>query len=524
MSAEPMPVTIDDPPPAGSPRRTQDAAAFAGTCLVILLCCLFPGLGQFAGDEATLLGNALRANHDGRLVDLGLGGSFDYTYGPLPTQMYQLLLLVSHDLRALVVIRTILVLGGTAAALWSIGRTLRLPLWFVPIAIASPWMWWFGRTLWDNTFCIPVGCAMLAAYARFLVKPSWRSSAGWALGATALPLIHLFATPLALVVFGHALLLRWGSFRRFLPAILCGILIASSTSWSYLQVLTRQGTTQISLWIGGYDGRPVVRDAPPRPGLPSRWVSASHSLWAATLLSARQDFYRPPEPPGEATPTTRLVAYTSLGVHAWFGSGLILAGVAIWRGIDPLRRSMLIVAVSALLVQAAMFATMRAAFHEHYLAGTFAASSVICWLGSEWLWRGPLRRILVAGPVLFTILGTVLTARGIAITGGDTTHYGPTLHNVIDLVGLLDHFGVASVRTNSDYVLALPQTLQVARALRAPTQSPGSLPATGVAWITLRNEFPGDARLMFSTPNLFIGAPLPTPDDKYPLVDVSTRR
>ena len=37
-----------------------------------------------------------------------------------------------------------------------LGRTLRLNRWLVPVVLWSPWFWFYGRLLWDNTFAIPI--------------------------------------------------------------------------------------------------------------------------------------------------------------------------------------------------------------------------------------------------------------------------------------------------------------------------------------------------------------------------------
>src|SRR4051812_35165921 len=81
----------DQPPARRSPpgaRRLVQAVLCGGICL---LAALWPGSTPWTSDEPHLIAAALRANQAGRLATLGLHGSFGVAYGPLPTQIYQLL-------------------------------------------------------------------------------------------------------------------------------------------------------------------------------------------------------------------------------------------------------------------------------------------------------------------------------------------------------------------------------------------------------------------------------------------------
>jgi hypothetical protein len=91
---------------------------------------LWPGRVSWLIDEPRLIAAAWHFNDQGQLADGGLYGNFALRYGPLPTQIYQALLLVTHEPVVLIIVRGLLCASVTAAALVWLGRTLALPLWF----------------------------------------------------------------------------------------------------------------------------------------------------------------------------------------------------------------------------------------------------------------------------------------------------------------------------------------------------------------------------------------------------------
>src|SRR6476620_6381117 len=76
--------------PSGRAGRTTFALIVAAVCLLPAIC---PGDTPWVNDEPNLIANALRANAAHHLAPGGLFGSFGVAYGPLPTQIYQALLL-----------------------------------------------------------------------------------------------------------------------------------------------------------------------------------------------------------------------------------------------------------------------------------------------------------------------------------------------------------------------------------------------------------------------------------------------
>jgi hypothetical protein len=198
--------TAAEPLPLAAPAHTDLASTFAALITLLVACVpavLWPGDVSWMNDEPNLIAHAFHANEHHTLASEGLLGSFGIKYGPLPTQVYQGMLLLTHDPVKLVAIHGILCSAATALALLWLARTLRLTPWFAAAVMAAPYLWLYQRTLWDATFTIPLGALALAGYASFL-----RTRSGWSLVlavgcAAATPFIHPQALPLSAAILGH---------------------------------------------------------------------------------------------------------------------------------------------------------------------------------------------------------------------------------------------------------------------------------------------------------------------------------
>ena len=178
---------------------------------------IWPGDVSWINDEPRLIAAAWHANHAHGLAIGGLWGNFSVRYGPLPTQIYQALLLFTHDPIALVVMRSLLCAGVTVFSLLWLARLLRFSPWFAAAVCLAPQVWAFQRMLWDASFGIPLGTLALAALAAFLQGRRMRHFT-LALGAALfLPLIHPQGLPLCVGI-GGALAWecrdQWRFYRR----------------------------------------------------------------------------------------------------------------------------------------------------------------------------------------------------------------------------------------------------------------------------------------------------------------------
>ena len=52
---------------------------------------------------------------------------------------------------------------------------MKISAWLAVLVMLSPWMWYYSRQLWDNSFCIPLSAMTIAAYADYLATRCGRS-------------------------------------------------------------------------------------------------------------------------------------------------------------------------------------------------------------------------------------------------------------------------------------------------------------------------------------------------------------
>jgi hypothetical protein len=389
--------------PTGKRLRFPNRAAYLIAAAVVLAM-VFPGDVPIQPDQQSLLISAANANAAHRLADYGLSGTYAYTYGPLPTQLYQLLLLLSHDLRLVIALRSAIVALTIAAALWSLGATLNLRREFVALVLACPWVWYFCRDPWDNTFCIPLSCIMLAAYARWLVKPARGSAILSAACGAALPLVHLSAIALPLAILGHAIFRRWKSFRTSLPWIAVGVILACSTNGKYIWMTSQQMMQRIDLHLAGYPTTPApgYEKTMNPTSRPTAWKSASFILRAGVLLSADQSVVQ--VQPDELARAFHVLRIVARGVYLWIVVGIVV----VCRRKNAASGSLGMIAMISLLILCIEFASMRTDFYPHYFVGVFAGVVLLAWIGVVALWQKPALRWLVILPAICDVAATLI--------------------------------------------------------------------------------------------------------------------
>ena len=425
------------------------ALAAAGLIPVI-----WPGDAPFINDEPQLVASAVAASHQGRLAPLGLLGTYGFRYGPAPTWVYQALLALTHDLVRVATLHVLLMSAVTAAALWWLGRSLRLWIWFAPVPLLSPYYWFYARVLWDNPFLLPLGTVAFAGYAAFLQSGS---RAGLRISIAAMlgiPLVHLMGIALVVPLAAHMILIRpralWAD--RYALAALGGA--AAWVAWPYWTYLAG-------------------------PRLPTPAVGPALEGWlfplsSGRLLSARglEYFYGPGPVSGRV--------FEVAGAISWIGYGLVWCGVVLaitlvvraWRRHEWTARTHLAAIATGSLVCQSVLHGLTAKFeHPHYHNGTWISLVVLSWLTVDWLAAGP-RAARMAGWVTTAALAaSLLTAVGtLALclhrSQGTRDVYGPTLANQQRVARELAHYAPDSdVEVHVNMWERFPHTLATLRAL-----------------------------------------------------------
>ncbi len=175
--------------------------------LFVFIRFLWLGDTAFINDEPLLLSNAQGLNHVKEWAMHGLKGTQGVIYGPFPTWFYQVTLGFSQNLFFTLYSKVILTTVFTLFSLFllkELQSSIQLWVWLVPLA--SPYLWFYARDLWDNSFLTGLTPLSFACYFRFdRGRNSLFLFAALVLCTLAL-LTHLMALPLCGAILLHLLI------------------------------------------------------------------------------------------------------------------------------------------------------------------------------------------------------------------------------------------------------------------------------------------------------------------------------
>ncbi|MCY2952117.1 MAG: hypothetical protein NTU53_09080 [Planctomycetota bacterium] len=457
---------------SSSPRNLSwTAPVIAALLVAVVPALLWPGDAPWVWDEPLEVAIALAANQQHQLATHGLSGGFPFPYGPLGIQALQLCLLFTHDPRVLVVYHALLCAVPTALALLWLARTLRLPPWFAVAVLASPYLWFEARRLWQPSFCIPLGVMAIAAYASFL-KTRARRSLLLAITCAIAPLfIHLQSLPLSLAILGHLLLRHRADLWRHRWMIL-GILVVLGTlncrylftvNWCFIHYLPQY------LRIGHNSNTP--------------FANAWWTPFLAGNLFSGQDWMTSPHLLARAA---RYLSSIPIPL-VWIGIALAAWHLLLRRGnpsrsaprpraTDPHpsllpagtpRRTILAVALAGLAIQILLCAVLRLSSTHHYYFGTFGFHVLFAWIAVAALPR-PLWRGLV-------IAVYALSAAAVSVYSIDQVHrhswprwFCPTLNEQIAVATALNAYTDRFAHTEVPAYCDRPEVLGILRLLYPP--------------------------------------------------------
>lgn len=455
----------------GAARRTVSFAEWLVIFLAAVLpVFIWPGDVPWTNDEPRLLAAAWHANHDGRLASGGLYGNFGLRYGPLPTQIYQVLLTLAPDPLGFAVLRSALCAGVTTFSLLWLARVLGLTPWFaVPLCLA-PQVWHHQRILWDASFTIPLSALALAAAAAFFQEPArWRLLL--ALGSTVLlPLIHPQALPLAVALAVGLVLRGHRELRRHWLVVVIVLGAVGALHAVYFVDVVHALVER----LGG-----AVRSG--YPAGQTRGLALLAPLLGGTLFSDA-GFGGNVVPAAHRPPFWPVVSLVARLVYplAWCGVA-VAAGLALRRiaGAESVVRIVIArVALATLLMQALIFGLMRVPAEPQYFFGTFAVHALLPWLAVDGLFWKTLGRWL---GLAYGLAVTALTLGGSIVIHRHGYAAEPprvTLANQLEIARSLNAFSDTSALTDVALYQRYPQALRALRLL-LPPRPDGPRPAQG---------------------------------------------
>jgi hypothetical protein len=445
------------------PGLRTERLAFGALLAAGLLPLVWPGDAPFINDEPLLIESALHANAALHLADRGLLGTFGVAYGPLPTWVYQVLTGITHDLVVVVALHAALMAAVTALALWWLGRSLRLPLWFAPVPLVSPYFWFYARVLLDNPFLIPLGTLALAGYAAHLVTGSRTGLRVSLAAALSMTLVHLMSVAFLAPLLGHMLIVR----RRELWAeripVAVTIVVLGVLAWPYWNYLLHARLP---------------------PGGGSRAEGWLFPLWGGRLFSARalDYFYGSAPVSGRVLQIASNISALAFAL-VWMGIGVALCrtGVAKVRGQWSARAHLSAILLLTVACQSVLDGLSGKFEHPQYYNATWAVFALLSWFAIDWLASATRTRWLAtaAAGLLAAALLTTVGTLGVRLhrTSGTRTIYGPTIANQQDVARELGRYSPRTPLTVSvTPYQTYPHALAILRELNTPRYARG--PAT----------------------------------------------
>jgi hypothetical protein len=418
-------------------------------------------------DEPRLLAKAYHANAHGVLENCGLNGNFGVPYGPLPTQIYQLLLLITHDPLTFAAIRAGLCAGATAIGLIWLARSLRLNPWFATAIVLAPYVWNFNRIMWDASFAIPIGSVGLAVYASFLRTSSGRSLLLAVACMTALVFIHPQDLPLVLPVVGHLLWRRRPALARHYIGIAVILGVALALNAGYFKRFRDAFVWQAKHGVltGGY------------PGTQSRLTSMLTPLRGGAILSG----YRFAELDSRLAEHPRLVRAAQIGstvVYPLIWAGIIVCGITLLRPgrSDRARQAIAGILLAGLGVQIGLYGMMRMPPEPQYFFGTFILHALLAWMAVDALGRIRLGWLAIALYGLSVAYITIASTHYIHRVGYARNTFRPSLKNQVEVARALNRYADEKVMTDVVLYQSHPQAIRSLRLLIPP--EPGQAQTT----------------------------------------------
>ncbi len=459
---------ITDIQPATSRREWIFAIA-----LVLLALCptiLWPGEVSWLIDEPRLVANAWHYNNSHGLADRGLFGNMGFPYGPLPTQIYQVLLMLTHDPFLFVLLRAILCAGVTCFSLLWLARTLGLPPWFVAGIAVAPFVTMYHRVLWDASFTIPIGALAVAAFASFVKTQRAHSLRICAAATVILPMIHPQALPLCVPLAGYLLWRHRTDFRRD----------GSRMLWTGIGVFSLHALYLIVV-AGVFCYRIKHGVQATYPGIGSRSDSALAPFLGGNLLTGFDYAHEIASPGGPdwltfaATWISRLI-YPLIWIGILVSISRVSSVVRFWRSARenrPLpsqtttRDIVTTVLLASLVLQLLLFTALRIPTAKQYYFGTFAMHATFAMVAI-----GTLRKFHIG-----TMLGGAFTIATAYITFGGSIaihRHGyeapgwPMLRDSVAIAREMKNFTDTEALTDIPLFQKYPQPIRTLRLLLPP--------------------------------------------------------
>ncbi|MFM8314195.1 MAG: hypothetical protein ACKOA8_07910, partial [Deltaproteobacteria bacterium] len=178
-------------------------------CVLSLLRLIWIGDIPYGNDDSQLFLRALSDSQQNQLTTYGLMGSRGMNYGPFAIWTYRAGLGLTRDLILFAGFRIFITTLMVSFAVYLL--SILSPFLIPPIgllALLSPYLWLYGRDLWDNSYVIPLSGIAITAYLYFSKRESAFALFLSLLMCTFGLLTHLVFIPIFLGIGLHLILFK----------------------------------------------------------------------------------------------------------------------------------------------------------------------------------------------------------------------------------------------------------------------------------------------------------------------------
>jgi hypothetical protein len=473
--AVPQPFAVN-PNPVNESRAARAnwlAASIVTVFAAIVPAVLWIGDISFMQDEPRLLAKAFHANARHTIEIKGLNGNFGVPYGPLPTHVYQIILLFTHDPIGIAVLHAALVTFVTAISLLWLARSLRLNPWFATAVLLAPYLWNFQRLMWDANYAIPIGCLALAAYASFVRTGKGASLLTAIASSIALAFIHPQDLPVLAPILAHMV---W-RFPRTLAKHYAGIAIILGVTFALNFGYFREAYYAVRWQLDHH----TMRSSYPGQEESSRGASLFKPLLGGTILGG-QTYAERDSRLVERPQLVRVAQMASMLSYALVWVGIVAMIVRLCRrGHDPddedqhdpalakTQRTIFTIALAGLVLQMLLYGLMRMPALPQYFFGTLILHVLFAWVGVEALRRVRLNWVAVVLYGAGCAYITLASAEYIHRVGYARNTYRPSLADQVQVARELNRYTDETVLTDVQLFKSHPQSIRCLRLLMPPT-------------------------------------------------------
>ena len=418
-------------------------------------------------EQIETIRTALQANQYRQPAVHGVRGSIPVIYHPFHVWIYQLLLCLTSEPTALVLIKQSLTLVPCLLGLAYLARALAWPAHPVLLFFFSPFLYAYGRQLSDDPWLIPLSLLAFCCYARFYRRRKWPAAVAGLAALILMFFTHPRGLPPALAMLVLFLLLEYRWVKKRARPVLLVLALALVVTVPTLLDLHRQINPSAEACPASTADSVRAALPPTDPGTISR-LNLIFPLISGGLFFS-YDFMTLfpetvpwsvwlPKPLVRALVAVSMAAYLLIIIGLWLTASRL---VSFWRGRRPPdladRIGLICLAMVILqLAQTAVVLALKKFSPPDYHLGVWFCYFFFIWRAMGFFSRGGRGRLLP--PVYLTAMAVLWVNMVLTVHVRSDFNLGQAVRLARDLAG---H------SPQSDIVLLVDFTAEAGRELQA---------------------------------------------------------